>query len=969
MVRFSVISDTHIQRADSDSTTKFKKAMAQLRKIEDLSAVLINGDVTDYCTPAEVNVLNDALGQLEGTGFDFDAVKLLLNMGNHELFDAEINYGDQGGGIPTQAEAKPHYHGGTTYKNVLGDKMYTDEATADQVELGFQHVKLNGYSVIMFSLFDYNHGLRYDPKAFEWLKEALEKANEENPNQPIFFAMHAAISGTNLPSEQGNYWATESKELYDLLAQYPQVITFGSHLHYPLQDEREIFQKDFTSVDTGSVYYASIPKKMTNPITGETMVFEGLDGAQPAGAFTGFSQGLMIEVDKDNNTRITRLDFINKTTIKDPWIIPAVTNEHHLTQYSEESLKANNTAPVFPENAAVTVLPNDPENDPYKNQLNMTFTSATDNDLVLAYEIQYIEKESGDVINKQYTYSDFYLYPTQDEMAQTTDFSTTKRALYPMKPNYPYDYYVEIRAVDCFGMKSDPIRSAVIPGDPSGLEEDLSPTLDPRNQWDFKLFTDYSYLAEGYVPQKGVDFDSWPTANTENFHPYVATSKNGYAGSTAITKQINGAANQFDVISWNAAADEFNKYYHTDFTGAEEFWVWVDFTDVEFDYFYFGFREGLFYGTEYQTQVKSPLSDCYFYIQDGNGGWTARPFMSDGQMALGGYKGFIRFDVEYFVNEGGIPMFPDNLKTFKIWFSLENDTDFTGKTFTIDHIGFAGPSLNGATSTVGEMLALGRGDKVTKPELQAACGNADKKVEAGQGSAADDSWQAYLTALESAKTVAEKTNPSASEVETAYMTLKEAEAALTAKPEPDIDVSDLQAAYNTAKEMVDAGQGRYTDATWKVLTDAIDAAGILLENPTTQEAVDAAAEALDTAIAGLAEKTDPPVTSEDETVDVEALNTAIAKAKKILDAGQGEYNAQSWEKLQQAYNLSTALLEGSYTQKQVDNMTATLIAAIDAVLGGQPATGAASAGVAAAACAVAGAAAAWVFRKKERIAG
>ena len=242
-------------------------------------------------------------------------------------------------------------------------------------------------------------------------------------------------------------------------------------------------------------------------------------------------------------------------------------------------------------------------------------------------------------------------------------------------------------------------------------------------------------------------------------------------------------------------------------------------------------------------------------------------------------------------------------------------------------------------------------------------------MEAGQGSAADDSWQAYLTALESAKTVAEKTNPSASEVETAYMTLKEAEAALTAKPEPDIDVSDLQAAYNTAKEMVDAGQGRYTDATWKVLTDAIDAAGILLENPTTQEAVDAAAGALDTAIAGLAEKTDPPVTSEDETVDVEALNTAIAKAKKILDAGQGEYNAQSWEKLQQAYNLSTALLEGSYTQKQVDNMTATLIAAIDAVLGGQPATGAASAGVAAAACAVAGAAAAWVFRKKERIAG
>ena len=64
VVRFSTISDTHIQAANSDSTTKFKKAMAQLNKYDDLSAVLINGDVTDYCTDAQVNVLNDALNAI-----------------------------------------------------------------------------------------------------------------------------------------------------------------------------------------------------------------------------------------------------------------------------------------------------------------------------------------------------------------------------------------------------------------------------------------------------------------------------------------------------------------------------------------------------------------------------------------------------------------------------------------------------------------------------------------------------------------------------------------------------------------------------------------------------------------------------------------------------------------------------------------------------------------------------------------
>jgi len=844
VLRFSVISDTHVQNADSDSTQKFKKAMAQLNKIQDLSAVVINGDITDYGTVQQINVLNSALNDLANiSGFDFSKIKLLLNMGNHELYDAELNHPGNNNPAPTQAEAKPDYHGGTTFKNILGNKMYTDEATPEQVELGFQHVRMNGYSVILFSLYDYNHGLRYDPQAFEWLKEALRQANEEDPNKPIFFCMHAAIKGTNLPSEQGSYWAVDSKEFYDLLAQYPQLITFGSHLHYPLQDEREIFQKDFTSVDTGSVYYCSVPKSMVNPITNEVMTFENLDGAQPPGAFTGFSQGLLIEVDKDNNTRITRLDFINKTTIKKPWIIPSVNDPYHLQMYSAESLKANNKAPEFPSNATVVVHPNDPEKDPYKSQLNLTFTAATDDDMVLAYEIKYIDKATNKTITTQYVYSDYYLNPQPSLMKKNVEFSTTKRALYPMKPNYPYDYYVEVRAVDCFGMKSAPIRSGTVPGDPSGLEEDITPTFDPQAQWKFKLFTDYSYLEEGYVPTVGVDFDSWPVSTASDFHPYAATSKNGYANSTAITKRVNGTANQFDVISWRIDEETFKKYYNTDFTGAEEFWVWVDFSDVAFDMCYFGFRESLFYGVEYQTKVSGKISDTYFYIQDGNGGWIKVPFNSDGSMDIGYYKGFIRFDVEYFLDASGIPMYPDNLRTLKFWFSFVNGMDFTGKTFTIDHVGFAGPNLENATCTVGEMLAMGRGVKVTSKELKAACDNADAKVSNGQGNYDGEKWQLFLDALKDAKAVANNNSATSEEIETAYFNLKDAENNLKVVSET-IDTSELEEAYNAAKAIIDAGKGKYTDETWNALTEAFARAKTLLDSPNSQEEVDAAARML-----------------------------------------------------------------------------------------------------------------------------
>ncbi len=96
--------------------------------------------------------------------------------------------------------------------------------------------------------------------------------------------MHAMIEGTTLGSNYGNYWATNSKELYDTLAQYPQLITFGSHLHYPLQDERSIYQGDFTSVETASVYFASLEPKPPIPRRGNHAIPESESGPDPTTA-------------------------------------------------------------------------------------------------------------------------------------------------------------------------------------------------------------------------------------------------------------------------------------------------------------------------------------------------------------------------------------------------------------------------------------------------------------------------------------------------------------------------------------------------------------------------------------------------------------------------------------------------------------------------------------------------------------
>lgn len=856
-VRFSVMSDTHIQGKTSNSSMKFKKALAQVQTFKDLSGIVINGDVTDYGMEDQIHVMNDILAERMNKGLDLKKTRLLLNMGNHELYDAELNHGDQGGGIPTQAEAKPHYHGANTFKKILGDKMYTDDATTEQLELGFQHTELQGYHLILFSLFDYNHGLRYEKREFEWLQKALKEANAADPNKPIFFFMHAAIKGTNLGSEQGGYWATDSQELYDELAKYPQVIAFGSHLHYPLQDEREIHQKDFTAVDTGSVYYTSVPTSMVNPLTGEKMVFQNLNGAEPKDCME-FSQGLLIEVDGDNNTRIHRLDFYataqshasSVVPIKEPWIVPSVKDEHHLTQYSKETLEANNVAPQFTKEAKVKVLPNDPETDPYKNFLNMEFQTATDDDMVLAYELKFIEAESKKTITTQYVYSDYYLHPNPNEMSGIKQVNATKRSLYPMMPNYPYDYVVEVRAVDCFGMKSQPITSAVQPGDPSGLDETPAPTLDPQAQWGYIPFTDYDYLKVGYTPGKD-DFDSWPTADATEFHPYVPVTNNGFNHSPAITKQVKGTANQFDVIT-NSDDAVLEKYYHTNCEGATEFWIWVDFSQVKFDYLYFGFRESKFYGTEYQTKVAQPMENAYYYIQDGKGGWTARPFHTDGTMDIGNYKGFIRFDVEYFCNpENNAPMYPDNIKTFKMWFSLDDEQDYTGKEFIIDQIGFAGPNLKNPTMTVGEMKAMDGSDKVTTAELKAAYDGAKSKMDAGQGSYDKSRYDAFVEAYHAVGKLVENPGDAAQTFD-AYMALKTAMDNLN-KP-AEVDKKALEEAVAAAKKDMDAGQGNFTTETWDVYAAAYDAAVATLEDKAaTQEAVNKAVDALKAAKDGLKE--------------------------------------------------------------------------------------------------------------------
>ena len=189
------------------------------------------------------------------------------------------------------------------------------------------------------------------------------------------------------------------------------------------------------------------------------------------------------------------------------------------------------------------------------------------------------------------------------------------------------------------------------------------------------------------------------------------------------------------------------------------------------------------------------------------------------------------------------------------------------------------------------------------------------------------SWARLQAALDAAKKlVADKNAESQDQVDTVLVELKSARAGLE-KVEPiiPVDYSALEAeiAKIEAENLVESD---YTSASWARLQAALDAAKKLVadKNAESQEVVDAALVELKSARAGLTKLTpvDPVV-----PVDYTALKAEIARAEAL---NEDDYTTESWKNLLDALKAAHDALK-SESQTEVDNATAALRAAIDAL--------------------------------------
>ena len=124
------------------------------------------------------------------------------------------------------------------------------------------HIVLNGYDFIMVSdrVTGRDGSQHYTEAVLARLEEELKKAVARDPEKPVFVITHFPPSGTMA----GSHGAEGSKDLRELFKRYPSVFSISGHTHYPLEDERSIWQGEFTAIQTSSLSYACMEERPFN---------------------------------------------------------------------------------------------------------------------------------------------------------------------------------------------------------------------------------------------------------------------------------------------------------------------------------------------------------------------------------------------------------------------------------------------------------------------------------------------------------------------------------------------------------------------------------------------------------------------------------------------------------------------------------------------------------------------------------
>lgn len=189
-----------------------------------------------------------------------------------------------------------------------------------------------------------------------------------------------------------------------------------------------------------------------------------------------------------------------------------------------------------------------------------------------------------------------------------------------------------------------------------------------------------------------------------------------------------------------------------------------------------------------------------------------------------------------------------------------------------------------------------------------------------------DSWKNMQTELQESKDLLAKGNPTEAEVKEQTTHLTDALNNLVKAEQPvnpEVDTTKIAESIEKAEGLKESD---YTAESWAAYQTALANAKAVMEAKESQEAVNAATEALNQAMNALVKTgTEDPV----KKVITEALEKAIATAGTLKES---DYTADSWKALQTALASAKTALEEKKDQSTVDSATDELNKAISALV-------------------------------------
>lgn len=203
-------------------------------------------------------------------------------------------------------------------------------------------------------------------------------------------------------------------------------------------------------------------------------------------------------------------------------------------------------------------------------------------------------------------------------------------------------------------------------------------------------------------------------------------------------------------------------------------------------------------------------------------------------------------------------------------------------------------------------------NELAKRKLQALKDLIAEYEKLEQGNYTNESWKTFTDALAAARIIAEKSDVTVEEIDSAMDQLRAAYNGLEV-PAGTVDKNKLSGLVEQCSKLTE--QGNYTYDSWEKFTQALEKAKeVLAKTDATQEEVDQAYEALQTAYKGLAEYTGP--------VDNSKLQDLVDKYGKIE---QGDYTDESWAAFQEALKEAERVVnDPSATQADIDRAEAAL---------------------------------------------